>query len=292
MSSGDFQKIYSEFNVRKNEIQKKIDQVTTASEIKDLKMEINQLPAEIFSCNRDDGEVIGNGSGNFISSLPAYDQKYYTNTIDQLFNLLESKSKDLNKGKKKFSFKNKNKVPFAKIETSDSTIDFKAINEEQKQEPTAENIIGIEYTIAKPINSSTAHIFLNNIQSSIIKMDNTGYIPDSIHLSNIHNSKINIKSNTSIFIDCGSDNLIVTESYQLRLHNLQQSIIVPRILNEANRIVIENCNGIKIYKNNDVDKFVEVDDFNFPTKSVKNPNFEYAEDTNEELKNEIIKSFH
>lgn len=109
------------------------------------------------------------------------------------------------------------------------------------------------------IIENESKVFVKDIESSVIVFKNL----ESITLRKITNSIIFIESNGPAFIFEMKDSIIFVKCHQLRIHDSQNSIIIPMI--NSNNAIIENCSKL-IFKND----FIHVNDFDSPGRPSEN----------------------
>lgn len=189
------------------------------------------------------------------SDLPLYKQKVDRDRINVLNNLLQSKSNQLSK--RMFSFEG-NPVPI----NGNAKIDTAYLQPVLSTKNTIEDIKNVVYTI-----NTSGHTLIDTINHSYFSTEN---IPSSLHLKNGNNSIFNLVVHGPIFIHDIDKCILVLEGHQVRLHNVRNTLVLVKSV-ENNRIVIENCDQLIINQG------IEVDDFDFPTKELKNPHFQYVD---------------
>ncbi|KAG7666334.1 uncharacterized protein J8A68_000124 [[Candida] subhashii] len=240
----------SEIIKQANKLRTDLEQCQSRNELVRLRYELNQLQLSIN-----------------IQSYPKYEQKQINQIIDELFKLIQIKFNQLSLSK--FEFIGQPIPLHQKI----PTIQEKPRDEEETSGASVIHTIKDEiYDI--PSQEQQQHILLSSITNSIIRT-NTSNPPGSIHLKQAKQSICLLESKGPIFIHDIRDSIIIIKyCHQARLHNINDSIIVIESVYN-NRIIIEDCFNIWFNKV----KQVEIDDFNFPTKDLQNPNYSYLMET-------------
>lgn len=114
------------------------------------------------------------------------------------------------------------------------------------------------------------HILISDISNTIVTTNQTS-IPTSVHLKGVESSILRINSSGPVFIHDVSHTVLVLSCHQLRLHNIVDSTIIVESVGN-NRIIIENCNGLKLQSTDEI----AVDDFNWPTTLTTNPHYKFS----------------
>lgn len=181
---------------------------------------------------------------------PAYIQKLATDKLKILNNLLQSKQNQLSK--KRFEFKGEPVPPISNsLVVNDQTVP-----------DTSKSIQKVDNQIFEI--SLNEHMVVDCFSNSYLQTTNE--IP-SIHLKSGNRSICKLTVQGPVFIHDVENSILILSCHQARLHNIHNSLVVMESV-QNNRIIIENCNQIK------VNSGFEIDDFNFPTKEIKNPHFE------------------
>ncbi|KAK6201227.1 uncharacterized protein RJT21DRAFT_120277 [Scheffersomyces amazonensis] len=123
--------------------------------------------------------------------------------------------------------------------------------------------------------SNDSHLLVVN--SSVCTIKNQNNIPSSVHIKDATDMFISLKVDGPIMIHNLKNSILILECKQLRLHDLDNCIIIiEHVTND--QIVIENCHKIFVTENK-VSKIdtIKVNDFSWPNKLYKNPNFEYID---------------
>ncbi|KAL6451468.1 hypothetical protein SBY92_002810 [Candida maltosa Xu316] len=191
------------------------------------------------------------------TNQPTYIQKKNAEKMKKLNDLLSSKTNQLSK--KRFAFQGD---PIPPSSTTD-----KLTTHNETQPSTSENVPRTIIDQEEYLITETGHALITNFTNSIIK---TGNPPSSIHLENGTGSTCDLTCSGPIFINNVRDSTLIISCHQARLHHVYDcTVIVKHVAN--NRIIIENCHGLKVSPG------VEIDDFNHPVKNggVTNPNIEW-----------------
>ena len=195
---------------------------------------------------------------------PSYIQKLTTDKLKILNNLLQSKQNQLSK--RRFEFKGEPVAPVLKS----------LVANDQNVDDTSKSIQKINKQILEI--SLNKHIVVDCFSNSYVQTTNE--IP-SIHLKGGDRSICKLTVQGPVFIHDVRNSILVLSCHQARLHNIHNSLVIIQSV-QNNRIIIENCNQIKVSSG------IEVDDFNFPTKEIKNPHFEVLmRDVSDEVLNGV-----
>ncbi|CDK24066.1 unnamed protein product [Kuraishia capsulata CBS 1993] len=255
-------------------IKERLFSATTGEGLIPIKREINELTRWIS----------GVDSKRF-QQIPSFDQKYFVSQIDLLLEKLETRKIEL--GKKRFVFSSK----LRQKEKFDEPPHLGVEDEAIAIKPQFECVNGkyLELT-----STSSGHLFVRDCQSSILKVPNTTSqeIVKSIHIENFTASILIFNCSGPLFITGAENCIIGGKCRQLRLKNVKNSKIYVDISNTQRRIVFEGGKNLEIGKVSNVDfgenfdlksefasdntDFVEVDDFDFPSKATLNPHFRYV----------------
>lgn len=121
------------------------------------------------------------------------------------------------------------------------------------------------------IDQVSEQILIENVTNSIIDV-----ISNSINFNYGNKNLIKFTSLGSVFIHNLSNSILIVKCHQLRLHNVTNCDIFHQVNSKS--IIIENCHSLTLAttindekKNNEYD--YHIDDFNFPTKTLTNPNY-------------------
>ncbi|ANZ73082.1 BA75_00944T0 [Komagataella pastoris] len=228
----------TDFLSRTKEIQHQIDSVTTITELYPLRLQINDLFQH---------------QGSHLQ----YDQKLYKEASDSLINELSQKKKLLSK-QGKFRFSNRQllhrlcqkQAPRSRSTLKDSTNTIRS----------HVNPIRTYQCIRIASETSVTEQHLDHV---VLKV-----VAPSIHISNISNCILFLNIKGPIYMSSVKNCFIISNSYQLRLHEVTNSVVNASIAKDDKRITIENCCKLL------VNPCVQVDDFNWPNNS-QSPNFRF-----------------
>lgn len=132
-----------------------------------------------------------------------------------------------------------------------------------------ESLSNQKYTIGP--HAAKEHVLLKNISQSIVVQE-IGIKPYSVHVKGCSELILSLHTTGPVFIHDVHDAVLIIRSHQLRLHNISQCTILAEVSND--RLVIENCDGLRIGSFPLFDSRVKVDDFSWPNKT-HNPHYEY-----------------
>ncbi|RLV91174.1 hypothetical protein JA1_004080 [Spathaspora sp. JA1] len=222
----------------------------------------NDLRKEIVKCN--DKQQLVNLRQQLdtfeqsidMTGVTTFEQKRIKQLIDGLYKILDNKQIQLSMNRFEFigdpipPRHSKNQIKLIEkqdlAETNSGSAVFELLNES----------IDI---------SETRYVLITSSTNSIISTDKLSP-PPSIHMRNTTDSICTLTSKGAIFIHNVRNSILVLSCHQARLHNIHNSIIiVDKVKN--NRIIIEDCSGLVINQQ------IEVDDFNHPTKESINPHY-------------------
>ncbi|GMF02264.1 hypothetical protein B5S28_g1806 [[Candida] boidinii] len=250
------------------------------------------------------------------NDIPSYDLKFYSNTINELtanlnktLTTINRRFNDSNKSAydngdqfwvKKFYFRNKppKKLQNDNLDTVDTT--GKELHDSDITTnaliPTLSGVNNQRVFIDQKI--TTENVFIKDMQKSIIeipKLEKTDTINNlnSVHLIDISDSIVILNAKTYVLIENLQNCVIIGTSQQFRIHNCNNckfALDVNKKIAKHRRIIIENCDNLKIFKLSNViinnvpisstpTDFVIVDDFNFQnSENIENPHFTYVDE--------------
>lgn len=243
-------------------ISERIKNLTSIDELQVIRKTIQELSSSF-----------ANENAQFLANAPSYDQRYYTESLDKLIEAVETAKSGIS-GTRKFSFKNRKTVPLKALISATDNVNTEIPTSTTSKEPYKKDIINQVLVIPE---SCPRTLFIDKVENSTILLDPKTKLY-SVHLSSLKNSTVIISSETSIFIEDLTNCKLVTRSLQLRLHNISETTVIPQIMNEANRIIIEDCKSLRIGRTEKEKQFVEVDDFKAPNKTKKNDNYQFISD--------------
>ncbi|ODV80746.1 uncharacterized protein CANTADRAFT_25162 [Suhomyces tanzawaensis NRRL Y-17324] len=137
----------------------------------------------------------------------------------------------------------------------------------QESARTYEGLSGVKQTV----EGSGSHVLIRNANNSIVVTSEQ--VPSSMHIKGGQSTVFKVEAKGPVFVHDLEDCDLVINCHQLRLHNLNNCRIwIDNVGN--NTIIIENCRGLTIGRLDGGS--VEVDDFDWPTKSFTNPHFKHA----------------
>lgn len=219
-----------------------------------------------------------------VQAMTTFDKKRVIGVIDSLFKFIDIKQSQLG-NREQFRF-------------VDEPIPQESVNE-MNNKPNMGDIkhIGQKLSEAVQVNSKSSdvqqatsklsglknvkvtigwgdgvggHVLISDISNTIVTTNQTS-IPTSVHLKGVESSILRINSSGPVFIHDVSHTVLVLSCHQLRLHNIVDSTIIVESVGN-NRIIIENCNGLKLQSTNEI----AVDDFNWPTTLTTNPHYKFS----------------
>lgn len=219
---------------------------------------LNELKSRIIAMDRtlyEEGDKIA-----------TYDRKRILETIHMLMREVDARNNVINR--KQFAFRGEPKPPRQKI--------AQRLNEGQNQasSPTKSGPHNscafstvINQKLPLPTGTNHQHVLIADIEDSVIYTQ-PDLVTASVHIRGGTRLVVSIVSEGPIFIHDVHDVVLLLRCHQLRLHNVRNSVVMVEVSN--NRIVIENSDGLLVggYQ----DEEVNVDDFNWPTRS-KNEHF-------------------
>jgi uncharacterized protein YejL (UPF0352 family) len=219
-----------------------------------------------------------------ITILSKYDQKQIITQIQQLKKLLQIKWQEMKITK--FEFVGPPLPPQNERQSNQ--------NEDKKGSNNSFSSCTTTNTSKTTTTTPISCIPLNNIVCNIINQ-HIFQVSEQILIENVTNSIIDVASNSinfnhgnknlvkftslgSVFIHNLSNSILIVKCHQLRLHNVTNCGIFHQVNSKS--IIIENCHTLTLAsiiedddkkENNEYD--YHIDDFNFPTKTLTNPNY-------------------
>lgn len=198
--------------------------------------------------------------------IATYDRKRILETIHMLMREVDARNNVINK--KQFAFRGEPRPP--KLNVS------QRLNEELNLPSNApknglhnscafSTVINQILTLSS--NANHQHVLIADIEDSVIYTQ-PDVVTASVHIRGGTRLIVSMTSEGPIFIHDLHDVVLLLRCHQLRLHNVRNSVVMVEVSNS--RIVIENSSELVVGSYRDEE--VNVDDFNWPTRS-KNQHF-------------------
>lgn len=211
------------------------------------------------------GRKVAELSAQSVQSLPSFEQKRWGQAVNDLRQLYTAKEAQL--VSRRFKFEGK---PIPKQKKGDTEAlhqpSTKTEEKEQSYQLTRSTELedGTNFTHIRDKRldiSDRQHVRLENIYNSTVTLSSVS----SVSVQGAEYSLLRIDSTGPVFIHDARKSVICIRSHQARLHNLHECVIVAERIGR-NRIVIENCDDLRLVGE------VAVDDFNWPTSAL-NPHY-------------------
>ncbi|KAK6454279.1 uncharacterized protein RJT20DRAFT_57588 [Scheffersomyces xylosifermentans] len=251
--------IHNEFGQASKELHRSIVECQEQTQLASLKAQLLELNKKVQS---------------LIADIPNYDRKRVIESVEALFKYMELKNIQLN-GSNRFKFQGfpipstfmaekETSKPIVSNATSSIQGDGTQLHTPGKGVASYNDLKNVKISLD---NESTGHVLLTNVKSSAVICGQAS----SIHIKSGSTSVLDLVVNGPVFIHDLDRVILNVRCHQLRLHNVQNSVIqVAGLAN--NRVIIEDCNDLRIGALENHTE-IEVDDFNWPTKAVKNPHY-------------------
>lgn len=178
-----------------------------------------------------------------LGSIPSYDLKEYTNSVQQLTLDYDDKKKQFVQIKFRFSHEPKSDL--------EPTGTLQSTGEDQFDKPLYHDREN-EYLQV----NETGNIFLKNLHSCTVVIPRAA----SIALESCTGCLFEMHSISFIFVFKLTDSILTGTSQQLRIHDSAGDVVAIQMTG-ANRIIIENCQTLQV-----VSYGSTVDDFDHPNQ--------------------------
>lgn len=223
--------------------------------------QVAELKSKVIHINKQYVEYM-NSEGH----ATAYERRQVKNNMYKLFQALEKA--DFQQNDRRFEFVGPPVPPPVAQKREILPVDTEKY-EPQKISGKYQEIfhLGKEY--------SKLHVYLENmVESTIYGARNEEYLPSSIHVKNITDSRIALHCDGPIILHNVESLVIILQCHQVRIHNMKNCQVYVNVSND--RVIIENSTNLKFSGFSGVSfcpPSFAVDDFDWPTSEAVNPHY-------------------